>query len=334
MARLLRFAAALLIATLTLDGAPADAPIVIKFSHGAAEDSPKGKAAEYFRKLAEARTRGRVRVEIFPGYLLYGERDELEAVQLGAVQMLAAPLANFSAVGVRDFEVFELPYLFDGLAAVHRVTEGPAGAALLAQLDAKGMHGLGYWDFGFKEFSANRALRAPADAKGLRLRVKYSRVSDAQMRALGATPQATSVVDMYPGLRNGTLDGTESPAPLIRGERLDEVQRFLTVSDHAYVGSALVVNTKFWRRLPRDIRDALEGAAREATRYANELARKDNEDAIEAMRRGDRITVVTLSPAEKAQWKHALIGVHRDSERRIAPEVLSLVYDGAGFTPE
>jgi C4-dicarboxylate-binding protein DctP len=275
-----------------------------------------------------------VRVEVFPNSLLYGEKDELEALQLGAVQMLVAPLVNFSALGVRDFDIFELPYLFDGYGAVRRVTDGPVGEALLAQLDAKGMHGLGYWDVGFKELSANRELRLPGDASGLRLRVKYSRVSDAQMRALHAWPQPTSIADMASGIRAGTLDGSENPASILYAERLHELQRYLTLSDHAYIGGAMVANRDFWRRLPPDVRATLEAVARDTTRHANQLAKADNDAALEAMRRSGRIIVVELTRDERSQWKRALMPVHREAAQRMDPALLQAAYAEAGFKPE
>jgi C4-dicarboxylate-binding protein DctP len=196
------------------------------------------------------------------------------------------------------------------------------------------MHGLGYWDVGFKELTANRPLRVPGDVSGLRLRVKYSRVSDAQMRALGALPQPTSIAEMAAGLRGGSLDGSENPASILYAERIHEIQAYVTLSDHAYVGGALVANRDFWRRLPNDVRQVLETVARDATRYANELARADNEAALGAMRRSGRTTVIDLTREERAQWKHALMPVHREAELRMDPAMLQGAYSEAGFKPE
>jgi C4-dicarboxylate-binding protein DctP len=136
----------------------AQQPIVIKFSHVVAVDTPKGKAAEYFKKLAEERTKGRVKVEVYPNSQLYKDGEEMEALQLGSVQMLAPSVAKFGPLGAREFEVFDLPYIFDSFAELHKVTDGPVGKKLFKKLETKSIAGLAFWDNGFKDFSANRAL--------------------------------------------------------------------------------------------------------------------------------------------------------------------------------
>src|SRR6476660_9243317 len=146
----------------------AQQPIVIKFSHVVAVDTPKGKGAEQFKKLAEERTKGRVKVEIYPNSSLFKDGEEMEALQLGSVQMLAPSLAKFGPLGVREFEVFDLPYIFDNYDELHKVTASPVGVALFKKLESKGIVGLAYWDNGFKDMSASKALRKPEDMKGLK----------------------------------------------------------------------------------------------------------------------------------------------------------------------
>lgn len=311
----------------------AQMPIVIKFSHVVAVDTPKGKAAEMFRKLAGERTKGRVKVEVFPNSQLYKDREELEALQLSAVQMLAPSLAKFGPLGVREFEVFDLPYLFDNYSELHKVTQGPVGATLLKKLESKGILGLAYWDNGFKQMSANKTLREPGDFKGLRMRIQSSKVLDAQMRALGAIPHVTAFSEVHNALKTGVVDGTENPASNLYTQNMHEVQKHLTVSDHGYLGYAVIVNKRFWEALPRDIRVALEGALQDATRYANEIAKHENDQALEAVRRSGRTQVLTLSPAEKAAWKRVLVKVHH-SEDRIPRELILAIYRETGFKPE
>src|SRR5438034_10230724 len=155
------FGAAALLAL--AETAVAQQPIVIKFSHVVALDTPKGKGAEYFKKLAEERSKGRVKVEVYPNSSLFKDGEEMEALQLGAVQMLAPSVSKFGPLGVREFEVFDLPYLFPDAETVDRVTDGEIGKALFARLESHGIKGLAYWDNGFKQFSANRPLREPKD---------------------------------------------------------------------------------------------------------------------------------------------------------------------------
>ena len=173
MQKLLLAAAAL--AAMALAGpASAQSQIVIKFSHVVASDTPKGKAAEKFKELAEKYSNGKVKVEVYPNSTLYKDKEELEALQLGAVQMLAPSNSKFGPIGVREFEVFDLPYILPDLATLRKVTDGPLGARLLKLLEPKGMVGLAYWDNGFKQMTANKKLIAPSDYRGLKFRIQSS----------------------------------------------------------------------------------------------------------------------------------------------------------------
>jgi C4-dicarboxylate-binding protein DctP len=311
----------------------AQAPIVIKFSHVVATDTPKGKGADYFKKLAEERTKGRVKVEVYPNSTLYKDREEVEALQLGSVQLLAPSLAKFGPLGVREFELFDLPYIFDNYAELHRITEGPVGHGLLKKLEAKGITGLAYWDNGFKVMSANKPLRKPEDFRGLKMRIQSSKVLEAQMRALGAIPQVMAFSEVYQALQTGVVDGTENPPSNLYTQKMHEVQKYVTLSDHGYLGYAVITNKKFWDGLPADIRTALEGAMKEATKYANEIAKKENDDALEAVRKSGKSEIITLSADEKKAWKKALIKVHRENEDRIGKDLIASVYKATGFDP-
>jgi len=308
-------------------GAHSEEPILIKFSHVVAPDTPKGKAAERFRQLAEQATHGRVRVLVYPNSQLYQDREELEALQLGAVQMLAPSLAKFGPLGVREFEVFDLPFLFPDRQALRRVTEGPIGRDLLRRLQPKGLLGLAYWDNGFKTMSANRPLRTPADFHGLRMRIQPSRVLDAQMRALGASPMILRFGEVFQALQSGVVDGTENPPSNFYTQGMQDVQSHLTESWHGYLGYVVVVNRKFWEGLPPDIRTALEDALREATHYANAIAQAENEQALQAIRASGKTHIHTLSDAERRQWQAALAPVSTDMETRIGADLIKAIRD-------
>ncbi len=308
-------------------------PLVIKFSHVVAVDTPKGKGAEYFKKLAEERTKGRVKVEVYPNSQLYKDGEEMEALQLGAVHMLAPSLAKFGPLGVRDFEVFDLPYIFDDYAELHKITDGPIGKTLFRKLESKGITGLAYWDNGFKVMSANKALRTPADFKGIKMRIQSSKVLEGEMRALGAIPQVMAFSEVYQALQTGVVDGTENPPSNFYTQKMQEVQKFLTVSNHGYLGYAVITNKKFWDALPADLRTTLEAAMKDATKYADDIAMKENVDALEAVRKSGRTQIITLTAEEKAAWKKALVAVHRENESRIGKEVIQSVYQETGFKP-
>jgi len=329
-----RFALCLLaLGALAAMPAAAQQPIVIKFSHVVAVDTPKGKAAEYFKKLAEERTKGRVKVEVYPNSQLYKDGEEMEALQLGSVQMLAPSVAKFGPLGAREFEVFDLPYIFDSFTELHKVTDGAVGKKLFKKLETKNIAGLAFWDNGFKDFSANRALRLPGDVKGLKMRIQSSNVLEAEIRALGGLPQKMAFSEVYQGLQTGVVDGTENPPSNFYTQKMHEVQKFLTLTDHGVIEYAVIANKPVWDGLPPDIRTTLEGAMKEATKFANDIAKKENDDALEAVRKSGKTEIITLTPAQKAEWKKALLQVHREMESRIGKDVIQEVYKETGFKP-
>jgi C4-dicarboxylate-binding protein DctP len=305
--------------------AQAQAPIVIKFSHVVTNETPKGKGADRFKELAEKATNGRVKVEVYPNSTLYKDKEEMEALQLGAVQMLAPSLAKFGPLGVKEFEAFDIPYIFPTKDVLYRVTEGQVGKDLFKKLEPKGIIGLAYWDNGFKEMTANKPLRKPSDFKGLKMRIQSSKVLDAQFRALGSNPQVMAFSEVYQALQTGVVDGTENTPSNIYTQKMHEVQSHLTVSDHGYIGYAVIVNKKFWDGLPADIRTQLEGAMRDATKYTNAIAEQENKQALEAIRKNGKTEIYTLTAAEKAEWRKALLPVRKDVEGRVGKEVLNAV---------
>ena len=303
----------------------AQTPIVIKFSHVVATDTPKGQAAERFKQLAEKATGGRVKVELYPNSQLYKDKEELEALQLGAVQMLAPSLAKFGPLGAKEFEAFDLPYIFPTKQALYAVTEGPIGKSMLAKLEPKGITGLAFWDNGFKVMSANKPMHTPADFKGLKMRIQSSKVLDAQMRALGANPQVLAFSEVYQALQTGVVDGTENPPSNVYTQKMHEVQKHITMSNHGYLGYAVIVNKKFWDGLPPDIRTSLETAMRDATTYEKAIAQRDNDLAMDAIKKTGKTTIYNLTPVEQAAWRKALLPVHKEMEGRIGKDLITAI---------
>ena len=312
----------------------AQQPIVIKFSHVVATDTPKGKGAEFFKQKAEELTKGRVKIEVYPNSTLYKDKEEMEALQLGAVQMLAPSLAKFGPLGVKEFELFDLPFIFDNYQELHKVTTGPVGKSLLKKLESKGILGLAYWDNGFKVMSANKPLRMPEDFKGLKMRIQSSNVLEAQMRALGALPQKMAFSEVYQALQTGVVDGTENPPSNLYTQKMHEVQKYVTLSDHGYLGYAVIVNKKFWDGLPADIRQQLETAMEQATRYANQIAKVENDQALEAVKKSGKSEIIALTPEQKKAWKKALVKVHEQMADRIGKDLIESVYKETGFDPK
>src|SRR5438093_8992629 len=271
-------AASIAVLALGLTGpASAQSPVIIKFSHVVATDTPKGKASEKFKELAEKYTGGKVKIEVYPNSTLYKDKEELEALQLGSVQMLAPSNSKFGPLGIREFEVFDLPYILPDLKTLRKVTDGPLGARLLKLLDAKGMTGLAYWDNGFKQMSANKKLVTPADYKGLKFRIQCSKVLESQFRSLGSIPQVMPSSEVYQALQTGVVDGQENTPSNMYTQKMHEVQKYTTLSDHGYIGYVVIVNKKFWDALPADVRASVERAMAEATKYANEISQQEND---------------------------------------------------------
>jgi C4-dicarboxylate-binding protein DctP len=316
--------AAAAVAALAWPGAaPAQQPTVIKFSHVVAPDTPKGKGALKFKELAEKYTNGKVVVEVYPNSQLYKDNEELQALQLGAVQLLAPSLAKFGPLGVREFEVFDLPFILPSKAAVRKVTDGPLGAKLMGLLEPKGIKGLAYWDNGFKDMSANKPLYMPEDFRGLKMRIQSSKVLEAQMRALGAIPQVMAFSEVYQALATGVVDGTENPPSNEYTQKMHEVQKYTMLSEHGYVGYAVIANKKFWDGLPADTRAGLDKAMAEATKFSNDIAQKENDDALEAIKKSGKSQVLALTPEQKAAWRKALEPVYSEMASRVGKDTIA-----------
>ncbi|BAL24231.1 DctP family TRAP transporter solute-binding subunit [Azoarcus sp. KH32C] len=305
--------------------AAAQEPIVIKFSHVAAADTPKGQAAEYFKKQAEARTKGRVKVEIYANSTLYKDKEELEALQMGSVQMLAPVAGKFGPAGVKEFEVFDLPYMFPSEAALHRVTQGPVGASLLKKLEGRGMVGLSFWDAGFRVLSSNKPIHTPDQAKGQKIRINSSKVNQSIMKSIGAIPQTMAFSEVYQALQTGVVDGADGNLSNLYTQKQHEVQKHVTLTYHTYSGYVVVTNKAFWEKLPPDIRTELEAAVKDATAYNAKIASEDDAKALAAIRATGKTEVYTPTSEERSAWIKAMSPVQDEMASRIGKDVIEAV---------
>ena len=315
--------AAASIAALALTGpAQAQSPVIIKFSHVVATDTPKGKASEKFKELAEKYTGGKVKVEVYPNSTLYKDKEELEALQLGSVQMLAPSNSKFGPLGIREFEVFDLPYILPDLKTLRKVTEGPLGLRLLKLLDSKGITGLAYWDNGFKQMSANKKLVTPADYQGVKFRIQSSRVLQAQFKTLGSLPQVMAFGEVYQALQTGVVDGQENTWSNIYTQKMHEVQKYITETNHGYIGYVVIVNKKFWDDLPADIREQLSKAMKEATDFNNAQSQKENDDALAEIKKGGKSEIIKLTPEQDEAMRKAMEPVYKDAASRVGQPLI------------
>jgi C4-dicarboxylate-binding protein DctP len=311
----------------------ADEPIVIKFSHVVAPDAPKGKAALLFKELAESYTNGRVKVEVYPNSSLYKDKEELEALQLGSVQLLAPSIAKFSPLGVKEFDVFDLPFLLSDEARARQMMASPMMADLDKRLEAKGISPLAYWDNGAHDYTANKPLILPDDFRGMKMRIQGGKVQDAVARELGAIPQIIAFGELYQALQTGVVDGEDNVPTNILTQKFYEVQKHLTISHHGRLTYALVTNKKFWNALPDDVRTQLDRAVKEASAFFNDTAARDNSDAIEKIRASGKTEIHVLSDAEKKAWIAKLMPVHAEMQSRFGKDFIERIYKASGFTP-
>ncbi len=315
-------AAAVLMATVA---ASAQSPIIIKFSHVVANDTPKGKGALKFKELAEKYTNGKVKVEVYPNSSLYKDKEEIEALQLGSVQMLAPSTAKFAPLGAKEFEALDLPWLFKDEAAYAKAMKGPVGKWLFKKLEAKGISGLAYWDNGFHMVSSNRPLLMPDDFQGLKIRISGSKIADQYFRDVGSIPQIMAFSEVYQALQTGVVDGCENTASNYLTQKFHEVQKHITISYHAHLQYAVIVNSKFWNGLPADIRKQLDKAMDEATDYTNSIAVKENEDALAEIKKSGKTTLHTLTDNQRKAWQTAMAPTYKWAKGRVGPEVLDLI---------
>ncbi len=313
--------------------AMAQDPIVIKFSHVVSPDAPKGKAAMLFKTLAEKYTNGKVKVEVYPNSSLYKDKEELEALQLGSVQILAPSISKFGPLGVKEFDVFDLPFLLSNDARARKMFSSPMMADLNKKLEAKGVEPLSYWDNGAHCYTANKPLIKPDDFRGLKMRIQGSKVLDASARELGAIPQIMGFGELYQALQTGVVDGEDNVPSNILTQKFYEVQKYMTVSYHGRLTYALITNKKWWDGLPADVRAGLDKAVKESTDFFNETAAKDNADALEKIKASGKIEVHVLTPEERKLWIAKLMPVHKEMENRFGKEFIDKIYAASGFTP-
>ena len=303
----------------------AQSPIVIKFSHVVANDTPKGKGSLKFKELAEQYTNGKVKVEVYPNSQLFKDKEEIEALQLGSVQILAPSTAKFAPLGAKEFEALDMPWLFNSDLAYSNAMKGPVGQWLFTKLEPKGISGLAYWDNGFHMTSANRPLLMPADFQGLKIRISGSKIADQYFRELGSIPQIMAFSEVYQALQTGVVDGCENTPSNYLTQKFHEVQKHITVSYHAHLQYAVIVNSKFWNGLPADIRVQLDKAMAEATAYTNSIARKENEDALAEIKASGKTTLHYLTDDQRKAWQVAMAPTYKWAKGRVGGEVLDLL---------
>jgi len=302
-------------------------PIVVKFSHVVANDTPKGKAALYFKKIVEERTDGRMKVEVYPNASLYGDREAIEALQMNAIQLAAPSFSKFTGF-VPELQIFDLPFLFNDSEHLHKVLDGEVGQKILELVSQKGLVGLAYWDNGFKQISdKQRPLVKPSDAEGLKFRIMSSKVLEEQFKVIGANPQVLPFSEVYSALQQGVVDGQENTLSNIYTKKFHEVQNYLTISNHGYLGYLLVTNKIFMNKLPDDLKEIFLGAVKDATEYAREIAKEVNQDYLEKIKESGKVEIIQLTPEQRQVWKEKMMEIYPEFYDVIGEELIQKTLD-------
>ena len=305
---------------------PANAePIVIKFSHVVAENTPKGQMANKFKELVDQRLGGKVVVEVYPNSQLFGDNKVLEAMLLGDVQLAAPSLSKFKRY-TKKLQLYDLPFLFNDMAAVERFQQGPSGQKLLGSMKKKGLVGLGYLHNGMKQLSSSQPLRVPADARNLKFRIMSSDVLAAQFEAVDAVPLKKPFSEVFTLLQTRAIDGQENTWSNIYSKKFFEVQPYITESNHGVLDYMVVSSTEFWNSMPEDIRNEVKKALDEAIALGNQVAAKKAEEDKQRIIDSKRSQVLTLKPEERAQWVEVMKPVWSQFEGQIGKDLINAAY--------
>jgi len=291
-------------------------PIVIKFSHVVAENTPKGQMANKFKDLIDERLGGKVVVEVFPNSQLFGDNKVLEAMLLGDVHLAAPSLSKFKKY-TKSLQIYDLPFLFSNMEAVEKFQQGPEGQKLLMSIKSKGLIGLGYLHNGLKQLSASSPLRVPADAKNKKFRIMSSDVLAAQFEAIDAMPLKKPFSEVFTLLQTKAIDGQENTWSNIFSKKFFEVQPFITESNHGVLDYLVITSTEFWMGLTDDLRTEIKTALDEAIAFGKGVAAQKAIDDRQKIIDSKRSKVLELTAAERQQWVDAMKPVWKQFEDQI-----------------
>lgn len=328
---LIRFGSA--VAALMLAAAPAVAQeYTFIFGHVLMENTPNGQAALSFAKEVETQSGGRIAVKVLPAGQLGGDVEIIEQIQQNLVQIAIPPTATLGNFEPR-LQVLDLPYVLPSPEAMRTVLDGKAGRMILDTLEKHGMHGVSFWGAGFRQITNNvREVTGAADLKGVRMRTMQAPVILEQYRQWGASPVAMAFAEVYNGLQSGVIDGQENPIANIVSMNFYEVQRYMTLSNHAYHGYAVVVNADAWAKLPEDLKQVMRTAFDNARDLARKLTADYEAEKLAAIKANTKVSELTA--AQRDAFVKASFGVHRAFEKEVTPELLRAIYEATGVTPE
>lgn len=306
--------------------AQAQSPVIIKFAHVVADNTPKGQGANLFKQKAEERLGDKVRVDVYPNSSLYGDGQEMDALLSNDVQLLAPSLSKLEHYQ-QKLQLFDLPFLFENMAALDRFQHSEAGVELLKSMEDKNITGLAYWHNGMKQLSSNKALRVPRDARGLRFRVQASNVLEEQFKALRANPRKIAFAEVYQALQTGVVNGAENTYSNIYSQKVHEVQEFITESNHGIIDYMVITNSDFWNGLDADIRTALEEVMAEVTVEVNQMAQELNDGDKAKIIEAGTTEIINITPEQRNEWRETVQPVWKKFEDQIGADLIQSAVD-------
>ncbi|MCF7989920.1 MAG: TRAP transporter substrate-binding protein [Thiohalocapsa sp.] len=300
-------------------------PVVIKFSHVVAENTPKGQMANKFKELVAEKTGGSVVVEVYPNSQLFGDDKVLEAMLLGDVQIAAPALSKFSRY-TDVLALYDLPFLFKDLDAVDRFQQSEQGQMMLDAISKKGLIGLGYLHNGMKQLSSSKPLRVPDDASGLKFRIMSSEVLEAQFKAVDAAPLKKPFSEVFTLLQTKAIDGQENTWSNIYSKKFFEVQPYITESNHGLLDYMVVTSKEFWGGLPDEQRAQVKEAMDEALAFGNQVARDKAVEDKQLIAESGRTEIIELTDEERTLWVEAMKPVWKQFEKEIGADLIDSAY--------
>ena len=284
----------------------------VKFAHVVSANTPKGQAADFFAKRVEELSNGKIKVEVFPSAQLVDDDKVFQELTRNNVQMAAPSFSKFTPIA-KEFNIWDVPFLFRDTEHLHKVMDGEVGQILKDIISKRGIVALDYWDAGFKQFSTNKKpIVLPEDAKGQKMRIMSSKVLEEQTKAIGAIPQVLPFGEVYSALSTGVVDAAENPLSNLYNSKFYEVQSSVTLSNHGYLGYLVVVSDGFWKQLPDDLKDIFTQALHEATEFERIESEKEEKILLEKLKKDDatKTQIFTLTDEQIATWKENMQAIY------------------------
>lgn len=284
----------------------------VKFAHVVSANTPKGQAADFFAKRVDELSGGKIKVEVFPSAQLVDDDKVFQELTRNNVQMAAPSFSKFTPIA-KEFNIWDIPFLFRDTEHLHKVMDGEVGQILKDVISKRGIVALDYWDAGFKQFSTNKKpIILPEDAKGQKMRIMSSKVLEEQTKAIGAIPQVLPFSEVYSALSTGVVDAAENPLSNLYNSKFYEVQSSITLSNHGYLGYLVVVSDGFWKQLPDELKDIFKQALHEATEFERLESEKEEKILLEKLKKDDatKTQIYTLEDKQIAIWKETMQAIY------------------------